>query len=124
MFRLQTEAGELSFARLGGELAVGWASVDPAQWRAAAQALAREGATLVSLWGSDRRDLGDGLVVMASYSRGRELLCLRLSLTASPYEFPSISTEFPAANRMERAVFDLLGVRALSGDDRPWLRHG
>ena len=66
MFSLQTETGELSFTRLGGELAVGCAIVDPAQWRAAAQALARDGATLVSLWGSDRRDLDDGLVVMAA----------------------------------------------------------
>ena len=124
MFRLQTETGELRFARLGGELSVGWASVDPAQWRAAAQALARGGATLVSLWGSDRRDRGDGLVVTAAYSRGSQLLCLRLSMPASPYEFPSISAEFPAANRMERTVFDLLGARALGDDDRPWLRHG
>ena len=124
MFTLQTEIGELSFTRLGGELAAGCVTVDPAQWRAAAQALARDGATLVSLWGSDRRDLGDGLVVMAAYSRGRELLCLRLSMPASPYEFPSISAEFAAANRMERTVFDLLGARALGDDDRPWLRHG
>ena len=41
MFTLQTETGELSFTHLGGELAAGCATVDPAQWRAAAQALAR-----------------------------------------------------------------------------------
>ncbi len=102
-----------------------WATVDTAQWRAAAQALAREGATLVSLWGSDRRDLGDGLFVMAAYSRGDQLLCLRLPLRTTPYEYPSISAEFPAATRMERATYDLLGTRAVGDDDdRPWLRHG
>ncbi len=71
MIRLRTESGELTFEKMGGAVPVGWATVDPAQWRAAARALARDGATLVSLWGSDRRDLGDGLVIMAAYSLGR-----------------------------------------------------
>ena len=125
MTRLQTDSGELTFEHIRGAVPVGWTTVDTAQWRAAAQALAREGATLVSLWGSDRRDLGDGLAIMAAYSRGDRLLCARLLLRASPYEFPSISDEFPAANRMQRALYDLLGARALGdGDERPWLRQG
>ena len=125
MPRLQTETGELTFERMSGAVLAGWTTVDAAQWRAAAQALAREGATLVSLWGSDRRDLGDGLAIMAAYSRGDQLLCVRHLLRASPFEFPSISSEFPAASRMQRALYDLLGARAPGDDDeRPWLRQG
>ncbi len=125
MTRLQTESGELTFERISCAVPAEWTTVDTAQWRAAAQALAREGATLVSLWGSDRRDLGDGLAIMAAYSRGNQLLCVRLLLRASPYEYPSICAEFPAATRMQRATYDLLGARAVGDDDdRPWLRHG
>ena len=125
MARLRTESGELMFEPTRGSAPVSWATVDTAQWRAAAQALARDGSTLVSLWGSDRRDLGDGLVVMAAYSLGDQLLCLRLPLRASPHEYPSISAEYPAANRMQRALYDLLGAHAVGvDDDRPWLRHG
>jgi Ni,Fe-hydrogenase III large subunit len=124
MFRLSTPAGALVFDRMGGELPAGWASADSAQWRLAAAALRRDGATLVSLWGSDRRDLGDGLVISAAYSLGNRLLCVRLPL-GTPYEFPSIAAEFSAAGRMQRATFDLLGARAVGDDDdRPWLRHG
>jgi Ni,Fe-hydrogenase III large subunit/Ni,Fe-hydrogenase III component G len=125
MTTLRTASGELTFERAGGAVPAEWATVDTAQWRAAAQAMASEGATLVSLWGSDRRDLGDGLAIMAAYSRGDRLLGVRLLLRASPYEFPSISSEFPAANRMQRALYDLLGARAQGDDDeRAWLRHG
>ena len=39
--------------------------------------------------------------------------------TPDAADFPDVSAIFPAADRMQRAVFDLLGVRATEASDRP-----
>jgi Ni,Fe-hydrogenase III large subunit len=50
------------------------------------------------------------------------LLVIRLRPAADSY--PDVSEVFPAANRMQRATFDLLGLRAEQAlDQRKWLRH-
>jgi Ni,Fe-hydrogenase III large subunit len=49
------------------------------------------------------------------------LLCLDLPLAEEHY--PDLSDLFPSANRMQRAMRDLMGVRSGS-DTRGWLRHG
>ena len=38
--------------------------------------------------------------------------------------YPSIADLFPAARRMERATYDLLGIASTEPDKRGWLRHG
>jgi Ni,Fe-hydrogenase III large subunit len=48
---------------------------------------------------------------------------LRWVTLATVGAFPDISATFPAAGRMQRAVADLLGLRA-GDDERGWLRHG
>ncbi|HTN48944.1 MAG TPA: NADH-quinone oxidoreductase subunit C [Burkholderiaceae bacterium] len=104
---------------------VAFTDVDSAQWVAVARAFAQAGHHLVALWGSDRRDLGEGFVVQAAYAADDGLACVRLPARADPPEVPDLSPHFPAASRMQRAVFDLLGVRARGAQDaRPWLRHG
>jgi Ni,Fe-hydrogenase III large subunit len=45
-------------------------------------------------------------------------------LSGQQPEYPDLSDLFPAANRMQRATYDLLGVRAAAQDKRRWLRHG
>ncbi|MFZ5540411.1 MAG: NADH-quinone oxidoreductase subunit C, partial [Pseudomonadota bacterium] len=114
----------LAFRAAAG--AAPWALADatPGQWSAGAQAFARAGDRLVALWGSDRRDLGEGFVMCAAYAASDALACVRLPL-GDDTEYPDISKYFPAAIRMQRAIFDLLGLRASGADDeRPWLRHG
>jgi Ni,Fe-hydrogenase III large subunit len=50
------------------------------------------------------------------------LLIATLPLADETY--PDVSSIFPVANRMQRAVFDLLGLRASGASDtREWLRH-
>ncbi|MFN3565491.1 MAG: NADH-quinone oxidoreductase subunit C, partial [Burkholderiaceae bacterium] len=94
------------------------------QWSAAAQMFARAGDRLVALWGSDRRDVDGDFVVCAAYAATDALACVRLALGGDT-EYPDVSKYYPAATRMQRAVFDLLGLRARGADDeRPWLRHG
>ncbi len=53
------------------------------------------------------------------------LVCLNVALSAEQPVYPDISQIFPAANRMQRAAYDLLGIYAQEGHDhRKWLRHG
>ena len=52
------------------------------------------------------------------------LVCLSVALPAEQPGYPDISHIFPSANRMQRAVYDLLGIYAHEGQDhRKWLRH-
>jgi Ni,Fe-hydrogenase III large subunit/Ni,Fe-hydrogenase III component G len=96
-------------------------SVDADGWRRAFEKAAQAGARLGALWGSDERDREGGFAVHALLVVHERLLCLKLSLDDTSY--PDVSGAFPAAARMQRAVADLLGLRA--GDDqRGWLRHG
>ena len=48
---------------------------------------------------------------------------VEVELGAHAGEYPDLSPIFPAAERLQRAAFDLVGVRAAGGDTRPWLRH-
>lgn len=115
----------LDFRPLDGAMPVVVASASEGQWSAVAQIFARAGDRLVALWGSDCRDSGDGFVVYAAYGATDALACVRLPVGGEPPEYPDLSRYFPAATRMQRATFDLLGLCARGADDqRPWLRHG
>jgi len=115
----------LDLQPLAGAMPAAIVAVDEAQWSAAAEAFANAGVRQVALWGSDRRDLGEGFVVIAAYAAADGLACVRLRAAGEPPSYPDVSSRFPAAARMQRALFDLLGVRARGADDnRPWLRHG
>ena len=104
--------------RLPGEAPAGYASVDAGGWRATCERVAIEGGRLVALWGS-----GDVPAVHAALAASSGLLLITLPLTDHAY--PDVSDLFPAANRMQRAAFDLFGISAPHALDlRPWLRHG
>lgn len=84
--------------------------------------VAEGGGRLVALWGRDLREPGFMLHVLLLNGKG--LLCLNLPLPRELPRYPDISRIFPAANRMQRAVYDLLGIRAQQAEDqRSWLRH-
>jgi len=115
----------VAFRPLPGATRARVAMVNAAQWSEIAQAFAHDGVRLVALWGSDRRDLGEGLVMLAAYAAPDALACVRLPGLDEAPAYPDLSARYPAAVRMQRAAFDLLGVRATnSQDQRPWLRHG
>jgi len=102
------------------------AVVDRGGWRAAAQSIARSGGRLVALWGSDRRANGaGGFAVCAAWALAEGLVWLDLPLTDGEIGYPDLSVLFPHAARMQRAIADLLGLRADgAADTRPWLDHG
>ncbi len=100
------------------------ARVDAAQWVEAARASREAGHRLVALWGADRRPAG-GFAVLAAYAIANGLCVLDLGLDAHEPAYPDLSGLFASANRMQRAVRDLLGIVAEGAADvRPWLRHG
>jgi len=117
---------DLPFAALPAPVPVWRATVDAAQWQAAAVAVAQAGGRLVALWGSDRSAGGDTLLaVCAAYALKEGMAWLDLPLAQGRASYPDLSTVFPFAARMERAAADLLGITADGlADTRPWLNHG
>jgi Ni,Fe-hydrogenase III large subunit/Ni,Fe-hydrogenase III component G len=98
------------------------AALDARGWRAAAERLRASGGRLVALWGSDEG--GAHFAAHCALAIPSGLLWITMPLSGQPSEYPDLSDLFPAANRMQRATYDLLGVRAASVDKRRWLRHG
>jgi Ni,Fe-hydrogenase III large subunit len=85
-------------------------------WTTAAKALAAGRGVLLGLWGEA------GCVRMAMHADG----AVRVLEFACPQgEFPSVGAWHPPAIRLERALCDLTGLRAVgAADARPWLDHG
>jgi len=105
------------------------AEADAAHWHAACGHLAQAGGRLAALWASDERARWPGYRVCALLVAHEGLVCLELRVPESVPTYPDLAALFPAAGRMQRAAFDLVGVRALRPegdvpDPRPWLRHG
>ena len=100
-------------------------TVDAAQFRAACTRVRADGGRLMAMWGTDERASAKGFALHVALSDMQGLICLTLTLPAEQPVYPSISDIFPTANRMQRAVYDMLGIAALdSPDTRKWLRHG
>lgn len=82
---------------------------------------------LAALWGSDERNRGGGFCLHCVFGIEAGHAWVRLDLAAQGDEcpvYPDLSGLFPAANRMQRATTDMVGIRSSSNDQRPWLRHG
>jgi len=115
---------DCEFARLDAPLPIFRAQVDVAQWQDLARSVAEAQGQLVSLWGADGRAAGGGFAVSAAYRCADGLLWAHLALDPAQPGYPDIAHLFPAANRMQRAARDLVGIVAEgSCDVRPWLRH-
>jgi Ni,Fe-hydrogenase III large subunit/Ni,Fe-hydrogenase III component G len=119
----------IQLAPLAGAVPAWRAEVDAPRWRAACEAAALGGGRLAALWASDARDLGQGICVRVLLVLYEGLVCLELRLAGGRPTFPDLSDLFACASRMQRAAFDLVGVRAVGPigeipDARSWLRHG
>ncbi len=100
-----------------GQLEVG-------QLLALAREVKEEGGQLVALWGADDRHLGGGFSIHAAFLTSSGLAWATSALSADAPVYPDLAHIFPQADRMQRATFDLLGIRAEGAvDDRKWLRH-
>jgi len=83
------------------------------------------GGRLVALWGSDARKLRGGFMLHVALINESGLVCLHVPLPETHPHYPDIARIFPAADRMQRATCDLLGLHPLEASDhRKWLCHG
>ncbi len=144
----------LKLARLTDALPAWVGEIAPDDLHEICQQVRDGGGRLVALWGSDARQQGRGCDTLpaepadrvapppategyAPPCRGRGfmlhvvllnetgMVCLNVLLSAEQPVYPDISQIFPAADRMQRAAYDLLGIYAHEGHDhRKWLRHG
>jgi len=84
----------------------------------------RHGGRLAALWGEDRRPQGAGFRLHCVFALDEGHPWLVLDLPAENPVYPDLAGIFPAANRMQRAARDMVGIGFDGGDQRPWLRHG
>ena len=118
----------LQWKPLPGDVPAALAAVGEWQWTEAGRLVREGGGRLVALWGADHRDLAedeDEYSVYAAYAVQDGLAIVELLVQDSAPSYPDLSGLFPVAGRMQRALFDLLGIGAAgAADTRPWLRHG
>jgi Ni,Fe-hydrogenase III large subunit/Ni,Fe-hydrogenase III component G len=81
---------------------------------------------LLTLWGSDERLKHSKFQLHLLFVFPKHCtLYLHCDLSKSNPVYPDLSPYFPVANRMQRALFDLFGFKAINSEDqRPWIRHG
>jgi Ni,Fe-hydrogenase III large subunit/Ni,Fe-hydrogenase III component G len=101
------------------------AAIEPARLRELCEHARGKHARLVALWGSDETPRGNGFALHVAFALARGLLWLTVPLAREHPHYPGIADLFPAANRMQRAAYDLVGIHADENPDhRKWLRHG
>jgi Ni,Fe-hydrogenase III large subunit len=96
--------------------------VDPNEWLRAATDAAAAGGQLLALWASPANNIELGMLMRAALLTDPGLLIVELPLPPGA-GYRGLQEVFPAASRMQRAAFDLMGVRSDDVDMRPWLRH-
>ncbi len=105
-------------------------TVDATGYRALCKQVLHGGGKLLALWGEDRtRDAesqkAEGYALHVALVTAPGLLVLSLPLAQAEARFPDLSDLFPAADRMQRSVADMFGLRPdAESDQRKWLRHG
>jgi Ni,Fe-hydrogenase III large subunit/Ni,Fe-hydrogenase III component G len=98
------------------------ARIDSNTWTRTAETVREASGRLISLWGTEQA--AGTFVISAAYALEDGILWLQLPVGDGD-GYPDLSTVFPCATRMQRAVYDLLGLRAIGAEDsRPWLNHG
>lgn len=92
-------------------------------WRKCAGDVAASGGRVLAMWAS----LAGATEVYAAFLTDRGVLVLELPIGRPtgtvPADYPGLEALFPCASRMQRAMFDISGVRSSDPDRRPWLRH-
>ena len=109
---------------LPSNLPCGHSKAGAVEWRQIAQTVRTAGGRLLTLWGADDRDRDGRYRVYAAYLQAGGIAVVEHQMEAGANPtYPSLREFFPSAFRMERAIFDLLGIKSMEPDHRGWLRH-
>jgi Ni,Fe-hydrogenase III large subunit/Ni,Fe-hydrogenase III component G len=98
--------------------------VDATQWSQSALGMRDQSARLFALWGADDRDRDGRFRIFAAFLLADQVVVLEHAPLGGATGYPSLTRWFPVADRLQRALYDLLGIEADIGDTRSWLRHG
>lgn len=96
------------------------------EWLVLAQSVAAAGGRLLALWACPEGAPAPSGTVCAAYlgTPGPLVVELPVRIDAGQGAYPGLQELFPAASRLQRAAFDLTGIRASDPDARAWLDHG
>src|SRR5689334_10171294 len=111
----------IAAASLPGSIPAQRCPVSSGQLLTACRLAWEQGGQLVALWASDERDRARGFLLRVLIGDAEGFTLLEHTLPDGNARYPDLSSIFPAANRMQRAVFDLLGLQCDADDQRPWL---
>ncbi len=116
----------ISMKQLPSNLDCVSARLGAVRWRQTAEEYWKVGGRFLTLWGTDDRDLDGQFRIYVVYllPEGRVVMLEHEMEGGAHPTYPSLADLFPAASRMERATYDLLGVASTEPDRRGWLRHG
>jgi Ni,Fe-hydrogenase III large subunit len=117
-----------------GALPVRRLGVTAGDWLPCASGLAAAGGRLLALWVAGGVPGAAPAVVRAAIAIAAGVLVLELTVADDERDgraedsggagrYPGLEAIFPCASRMQRAAYDLCGVRSTDTDRRPWLRH-
>jgi Ni,Fe-hydrogenase III large subunit/Ni,Fe-hydrogenase III component G len=96
--------------------------IDSADWHDLALDIASAGGRLLALWATHRSSAAHTLHAVAIIPS--RTICVAINLPPGSTTCIGIEDVFPGAARMQRAIFDLTGLRCSNAADvRPWLRH-
>lgn len=120
---MRTRFPDLNFHPLPGALSATRVEVTPTQLVALCQVVRDADGRLVTLWGEDTRREDDEYRLCVVLQSEDDLIVAEVPLPSDAPTYPDLSAIFPSAARLQRATCDLVGLRAIGGDTRPWLRH-
>jgi Ni,Fe-hydrogenase III large subunit/Ni,Fe-hydrogenase III component G len=120
---MRAHFADLVFRPLPGALPAARVEVTQVQLVALCRSARESGGKLVTLWGEDVRPGNEGYRLCVVLQCADELVVAELSLSPDAPIYADLSVIFPNAARLQRAACDMLGLRTLGGDARPWLRH-
>jgi Ni,Fe-hydrogenase III large subunit/Ni,Fe-hydrogenase III component G len=113
------------FEKLPGAAPVWHGRVGADDFRGLCEQAHHGGGKLVALWSSEQTEAGAAYALHAALVVAPGMLVLTLPLGHDKPVFPDLSDLFPAADRMQRTVADMMGLHPGGArDQRPWLRHG
>jgi len=120
-----SQALSIETRRIPGAMPAYHSAIEPGRLREVCEQARAKNARLVALWGSDETPRGGGFALHVALALPRGLFWLTVPLAREHPRYHGMADLFPAANRMQRAAYDLLGIHADENPDhRKWLRHG